>query len=369
MLYTYLYMTTRSNAHPLRIFWISGLLTLLTAAIVGVQAGPASLWIFTILVLLEVTFSFDNAVINGKILARMSPFWQQLFLTVGILFAVFIVRFVLPIFIVMMSSGQSFMGVVNMALYDAEAYGHTLHTAAPMINAFGGTFLMMIGLNYFLDRHKDVHWLKYIEAQLSKFGEYESFKILVMLTVAMVLYATVDKQYQAAVLSASIVGTMLHIALNLFERYFAKRQSSSKHLVGMAAFASFLYLNVLDASFSLDGVIGAFAITNEVLLIMAGLGAGAFWVRSLTIYLVRANTLGKYRYLEHGAHWAILALGIVMFIKLYHIEPPEWLTGSLGLIFIATAIISSVLERRRKRPLSAENEQYLGSPASEQSAH
>lgn len=337
-------------AHPLRIFWISGLLTLLTAAFVGYQAGPASLWIFSILVILEITFSFDNAVINGKILARMSPFWQQLFLTVGILFAVFIVRFVLPIFIVMISAGTGFMEVIDMALNHPELYGETLHEAAPMINAFGGTFLVMIGLSYFLDRHKDVHWLKYIESRLSKFGEYESFKILVMLLVAMLLYATVDERYQAVVLAASIVGTILHIGLNLFERYFSKRQSSARQLVGMAAFASFLYLNVLDASFSLDGVIGAFAITTDVLLIMAGLGAGALWVRSLTIYLVRAKTLGKYRYLEHGAHWAILALGIVMFAKLYHIEPPEWMTGSLGLIFIVTAIASSVLERRRKHP-------------------
>lgn len=338
-----------NNAHPLRIFWISGLLTLFTAGLVGYLSGPASLWIFTILVILEVTFSFDNAVINGKILARMSPFWQQLFLTVGILFAVFIVRFVLPIFIVMVSSGHGFTSVIDMAMNDAEKYGETLHQAAPMINAFGGTFLVMIGLSYFLDRHKDVHWLKHIESQLSKFGEYESFKILVMLSTAMLLYGTVGHEYQAAVLSASITGTILHIALNLFERYFSKRQSHSKHLVGMAAFASFLYLNVLDASFSLDGVIGAFAITNEVLLIMAGLGAGAFWVRSLTIYLVRANTLGKYRYLEHGAHWAILALGVVMLVKLYHIEPPEWITGSLGLVFIVTAIVSSVIEKRRSK--------------------
>lgn len=341
-------MASLSHAHPLRVFWISGLLTLLTGGIVAYYAGPAALWIYSILVILEVTFSFDNAVINSKILTKLSPFWQTMFLTVGIIFAVFIVRFVLPIVIVMISSGQDFMGVIHMALTDEKLYGHTLHEAAPMINAFGGTFLMMIGLSYFLDRHKDVHWLRFIEERLSRFGQYESFKILVMLSLAMVLYATVDQKYHTVVLAASIVGTMLHIALNLFERYFSRHLPTGRKLVGLAAFASFLYLNVLDASFSLDGVIGAFAITNEVLLIMAGLGAGAFWVRSLTIYLVRAKTLGKYRYLEHGAHWAILALGIVMFIKLYHIEPPEWMTGSLGLVFIATAIVSSVLERRRK---------------------
>lgn len=340
-------MTRPHATHPLRIFWISALLTLVVGVLVWRYLGIEGLWIFAVLVLLEVTFSFDNAVINSKILARMSPFWQQLFLTVGIVIAVFVVRFILPVVIVMISSGHGFMNVIDMALHDAARYSATLHEAAPMINAFGGTFLIMIGVNYFLDRKKDVHWLGRIERWLSKFGEYESFKILVMLTIAMVLFATVEEKYQLTVLVASIFGTMLHIALDLFGRYFGARQSTSKVLVGMAAFASFIYLNVLDASFSLDGVIGAFAITTDVILIMAGLGAGALWVRSLTIYLVRTHTLGKYRYLEHGAHWAILALGVVMLTKLYHVEPPEWLTGSLGLIFVATAVITSILERRR----------------------
>lgn len=340
-------MNRLHNAHPLRIFWVSALLTLALGALVFHWLALAGLWVFLILVVLEVTFSFDNAVINSKILERMSPFWQQLFLTVGILFAVFIVRFVLPVFIVMLSSKLGFANVIDLALNHPDEYGKTLHEASPMINAFGGTFLIMIGVNYFMDRNKDIHWLGRVEAWLSRFGQYESFKILIMLLVAMGLYFTVDEKYQTTVLVASIIGTMLHIALDLFGRYFASKQSDAKKLVGMAAFASFIYLNVLDASFSLDGVIGAFAITSDVLLIMAGLGAGALWVRSLTVYLVRAKTLGKYQYLEHGAHWAILALGVVMLTKLYHFEPPEWFTGSIGLIFVLTAIISSVIERQR----------------------
>lgn len=335
------------SAHPLRIFWISAVLTAILGVYVFLQMGISGLWIYIVLVILEVTFSFDNAVINSKILERMSPFWQQLFLTVGIIFAVFIVRFVLPVIIVMISSGLGFMGVIDMALNDSKTYAHVLHEAAPMINAFGGTFLVMIGLNYFLDRQKDLHWLGRLERWLSKFGEYESFKILVMLCTAMVLYMTVEEKYQATVLAASIIGTILHIGLDLFGKYFGSKQSNATKLVGMAAFASFIYLNVLDASFSLDGVIGAFAISTNVLLIMVGLGAGALWVRSLTVYLVRAKTLGKYRYLEHGAHWAILALGVIMLVKLYHIEPPEWFTGSIGLIFVITAVISSVIERQR----------------------
>ena len=351
-------MKNQSNAHPLRIFWVSGLLTAILAGIVFSRMGITGLWLFCILVVLEVTFSFDNAVVNSKILSQMSRLWQQLFLTVGILFAVFIVRFVLPIFIVMLSSNLDFMKVVDLALNEPQEYGETLHAAAPIINAFGGTFLVMIGISYFMDRRKDVHWLKRIESWLSRAGQYETFKVFVMLSVAMGLYLSVDERYHTIVLVASIIGTMLHIGIELFGNYFASKQSSHKQLVGMAAFASFVYLNILDASFSLDGVIGAFAITNDILLIMAGLGAGALWVRSLTIYLVRTKMLGKYQYLEHGAHWAILALGAVMLIKLYHVEPPEWLIGSLGLIFIATAVVSSIIEKRRSARQN--NDQYVG---------
>jgi len=331
----------------LRIFLPSLVISIVVGLLIGLRAPLADLWIFAILVILEITFSFDNAVINSKVLERMSPFWQQLFLTVGIIFAVFIIRFVLPIVLVVLSSGQSFGSVVDMALHQPDQYADTLSAAAPIINAFGGSFLLMIGLDYFLDRKKDIHWLGKIEVALSKFGAYDSFKILVMLLVALGLYATVDSHYKAIVLVASIVGIVLHIALNLFGEYFGNRQSHATHLVGMAAFASFIYLNILDASFSLDGVIGAFAISTNILLIMAGLGVGALWVRSLTIYLVRAKTLSQYRYLEHGAHWAILALGIIMLVKLYHIEPAEWFTGSVGLLFIITAVISSILERKK----------------------
>ena len=341
-------MKTLHAAHPVRIFWISSLITLGLGVLVVNKLGLSGLWIYLILVILEVTFSFDNAIINSKVLAKLSPLWQKLFLTLGIFIAVFVVRFLLPIVIVMIASSQGFMDVVNMALHDAKAYGETLHTAAPMIDAFGGTFLIMIGISYFMDRKKDIHWLGRIEQKLASAGRFENLKVLVMLSVAMVMYATVDEAYRTTVLGASILGVMLHMGLELLGHAFESTQTTrAAQQVGMAAFASFLYLEVLDASFSFDGVIGAFAITNDVLLIIAGLGAGAIWVRSLTVYLLRTGTLTKYRYLEHGAHWAILALGVVMFAKLYHIEPPEWMTGALGLIFIATAVISSVIERRR----------------------
>lgn len=350
-------MTALHSTHPLRIFWLSGIITILLGILVGVIDGFVGLWIFAILVVLEVTLSFDNAVVNSKVLATMSRFWQMIFLTVGIFVAVFVVRFLLPIVIVQIASGLGFMEVVQLALNDAEKYGHVLHEAAPMIDAFGGAFLLMVALSYFLDREKDVHWLKKIEPWLAKAGQFDNMRVCLMLALAAVLYFTVGEKYQEVVLVSSVLGILLHLGLGLLSSFFARHEESEqaaskkagsiKAKTGMAAFASFMYLEVLDASFSFDGVIGAFAITSSILLIIAGLGAGAIWVRSMTVYLLRTGTLAKYRYLEHGAHWAILALGMVMMAKLYGVELPEWFVGGIGLVFVATAVVSSVLEKRR----------------------
>lgn len=345
------------HAHPLRIFWPSLLLTVVLSGVVAYHDGLAGLWLFIILIALELTFSFDNAIVNSKVLRTMSRFWQTIFLTVGIIVAVFVVRFLLPIVIVMAASGLGFGDVVHLALNDPERYGEVLHEASPMINAFGGAFLLMIGLNYFLDRHKETHWIRRIEPFLTRLGRFTGIKIIIMLLVTALLYLTVSDTYQTVVLVSSLAGIILHVTLTSLSSIFSRRAQSKldstaqKHYVqtGWAAFASFIYLEFLDASFSFDSVIGAFAITTSVLLIIAGLGVGAIWVRSLTVYLLRSGTLTRYRYLEHGAHWAILALGTMMMLKLYGIEPPEWVTGSLGLVFVLTALVTSILERSYAR--------------------
>lgn len=338
-------------SHPFRIFAISGTLTIILGIVMAWYGGLSALWLFVVLAILEVTFSFDNAVLNSRILARMSPLWQKLFLTVGIFIAVFVVRFALPIVIVQFATGLGFTEVVNLALNQPERYSEELHHAAPVIDAFGGTFLLMIGVSYFLDHDKVIHWLRPIERAMARAGRIRFIKLIVMSLVALLLYLTVDAELKHTVLLSSALGIALQFGLNSMSVFFDKSMSKGsqvKHQVGLAAFASFMYLEVLDASFSFDGVIGAFAITTSVVLIVAGLGVGALWVRSLTVYLMRAGTLAKYRYLEHGAHWAILALGIVMLAKLYHVELPEWMTGSLGLVFIATAITTSVIEKNRQ---------------------
>lgn len=344
------------RSHPLRIFAISGFLTAALGLYMLAVGGLSLLWLYVVLVLLEVTFSFDNAVVNSRILVRLSPLWQTLFLTVGIFFAVFVVRFLLPIVIVMATTGLGGEKVVDLALNHPEDYAHELEKASPSIGAFGGTFLLMIGLYYFVDRQKNIHWLKRTEKALARAARISYIQLVAMLSVALLLYLTVETGLKETIAVASLLGILLHVGLGAVSKYFEKRHnhtSQTAKQVGWAAFASFMYLQILDASFSFDGVIGAFAITNMVLLIMAGLGAGALWVRSMTVYLVRAGTLSKYQYLEHGAHWAILVLGLVMLAKLYHIELPEYITGSLGLVFIVTAVASSIIEKRREKKETA----------------
>ncbi len=323
-----------------RIYWFAALATLTIWALIGFNMGPEALFIVLVLTLLETTFSADNAVVNSKVLITMSPMWQRLFMTVGIFIAVFVVRFALPILIVMVTAGLGGREVLDLALHHPKEYEEHLEKSAPVINAFGGTFLLMIALSYFIDYQKKTHWFGFLERYLGKLGKFDNITVFFMLLASIVMFFTVDPAYHTTILIASISAMALHIGLELLSAVMGghEKQLTVKHKVGLAAFASFMYLEVLDASFSLDGVIGAFALTNDVIIIMAGLGAGAVWVRAMTIHLVRTNALQRYIFLEHGAHWAIALLGGVMLLHLYHIELPEWLVGSMGIIMISAAV-------------------------------
>jgi uncharacterized protein len=334
----------------LRHYWVALLLTLVIWGVTFGVAGTDILFTVVVLTLLEITFSIDNAVINSKVLVTMSPLWQRLFMTVGIFLAVFVIRFALPLLIVVFSAGLSIPDTFNLALNHPHEYEKHLHEAIPAISTFGGTFLLMIALNYFIDKRKRIFWIDSIERPLVRLDRYENITSFIMLGVTLVLYITSPADLRPTVLIAAIAAMALHIGLNLLDSIFEKQQDQMaeiKQKVGWAAFISFIYLEVLDASFSMDGVIGAFALTSNIFVILAGLGAGAVWVRAMTVHLVRAKTLTKYRFLEHGAHWAIAFLGLVMFARLYHVELPEWSVGTISLGTIATAIWWSRVTRHR----------------------
>ena len=328
----------------------------------GIAAAFNFLLIAFILGLMEVSLSFDNAVVNATVLKNMSPLWQQRFLTWGIFIAVFGMRFLFPIVIVAIVSNLGFGTVVNLAFNDGEQYGRYLEEAHISISAFGGTFLMLVFLKYLLDYEKEVHWLGGIERRLASIGRLDTVQVLltgVLLLLAVQFLvqdtftpkegAVVTGQKFTALLSGT-VGILTYIFVDGLSGLFDSDKIAAN--AGKAGLASFLYLEVLDASFSLDGVIGAFAITTEVAIITAGLTIGAAFVRSLTLLLVHTGTLANFRYLEHGAHYGIGALATIMIISLNrNIHIPELITGLIGVGFIVLSLYSSVQYNRRNKGL------------------
>ena len=330
--------------HPFRIFVISGFITLLSLVGVGYYLGLQPLLLTFVLILIEITFSFDNAIINARVLAGMSKFWQDMFMTVGIFIAVFGMRLVFPIVLVMVTAGLSAPDVVNLALGHPDDYAKALNHAHPYIASFGGMFLLMLCLAFFFDPSRKVLWINVIERPLQRLGQWWIYTGISFVVLALLAALPINQHPKETLLAGSI-GIVLYLALHMVTEAFTRKQASiagtAVSRTAMAGFMSFLYLQVLDGSFSLDGVIGAFAVTQDVILIAIGLGVGALWVRSLTLLMVRRNTLGVYRYLEHGAHYTIGILALFLLSGLF-LDIPEVFAGLAGLIIVGLSITSSL---------------------------
>ncbi|HWH07260.1 MAG TPA: DUF475 domain-containing protein [Candidatus Paceibacterota bacterium] len=325
----------------MKTFLVPTLASILVLIAIFVWGGWAAFTLAVLLTILEVTLSFDNAVINARILQQMDEKWQRRFLTWGILVAVFGTRLVLPIIIVAASVAMSPWAVAQLAAFNPEEYGHLLEGAHTAIAAFGGSFLLMVALKYFFDDAKSVHWIRTVERHLARWGRIEAIEIGLALSLLGIISFFAGNA--GTILSAGIIGIVLFIAMQGIANSFSVE---AENAVAVGSAALFLYLNVLDAAFSLDGVIGAFAITSSIPIIVAGLGIGAYYVRSLTIYFVRQKTLDTLVFLEHGAHWAILGLAGAMLMSLFF-HVPEVITGLVGLIFVGTAAYSSVQAIRK----------------------
>lgn len=354
------------------IFRWSFLVTAASLVTAWIYGSWTAMILCLLLGILEISLSFDNAVVNATVLRKMSKFWQQIFLTIGILIAVFGMRLVFPLLVVSLAAQIGMWDALMLALekgdpHEPGTYGYIMAAASPQIYAFGGAFLMVLFLNYIFE-HRDVHWLHWIERPLGLVGKHTQFGFFnlasVFVTAAVVtlvgLFVASDP---TSILIAGGLGLLAYLGVDALGKVFnieteeeaeeeaikaATAPSKLVILTGKAAFMSFLYLEFLDASFSFDGVIGAFAITSDPIIIALGLGLiGAMFVRSITIYLVRQGTLDEYIYLEHGAHWAIGALAAVMFIGIgVHVN--EIITGLLGVGIIGASFVSSLVYKRAK---------------------
>jgi uncharacterized protein len=315
----------------------------------GTLGGMAQiLWIVFVLSILEISLSFDNAVVNASVLKEMDEVWQRRFLTWGIAFAVFGMRIVFPLAIVAIAANVGPIEAAQLSLNNPREYERLVSSAHVGIAGFGGAFLAMVGLKFFFDRDKDVHWIRWIEEQLSKFAALPAAEIALLLLVLWGISSLLPSDEALTFVIAGILGLVTFIAVEGLNTIL-EISEEKKRLAGAAVrsgLGGFLYLNVLDASFSFDGVIGAFALSNNMVIIALGLSIGAMFVRSMTIHLVRQGTLAQYRFLEHGAFWAIIALGAIMLISArYHI--PETITGVIGAVLIGLSLWWSVRFNKR----------------------
>ena len=311
-----------------------------------------SLWIAAVLGVLEVSLSFDNAVVNASVLRNWNAFWQRLFLTVGIIVAVFGMRLIFPVLIVCVATRLGLLDVWHMALNNPDEYARNLTSRHAEVAAFGGAFLLLVFLNFLFDEEKELHWLGWIEEKVGKYGS-DGFAILLTLLAVFGAMSVVPEARKLPVLTAGVVGTLVYVGVHWFSGLLEEEESDPNigKIVSQGSIGGFIYLEVLDASFSFDGVIGAFAITNDVVIIMLGLAIGAMFVRSMTVFLVHQGTLEQFVFLEHGAHYAIGILALIMFASVeYHI--PEWFTGLSGVAFILVSIWSSIRYRHRHEHLA-----------------
>ncbi len=317
----------------------------------GTVGGMAQvLWIVLVLSILEVSLSFDNAVVNASVLKEMDEVWQRRFLTWGIAFAVFGMRIVFPVAIVAIAASVGPIEAVRLSLNNPAEYERLVESAHVGIAGFGGAFLAMVGLKFFFDNDKDIHWIGAIERQLAKFAALPAAEIALLLLVLWGISSLLEPGDALTFLVAGMLGLVTFIAVEGVNTIL-EISEEKKRLAGAAVrsgLGGFLYLNVLDASFSFDGVIGAFALSNNMVVIALGLSIGAMFVRSMTIHLVRQGTLAQYRFLEHGAFWAIITLGAIMLASAspaLHI--PETITGIIGAVLIGLSLWWSVRFNRR----------------------
>ncbi|WP_410000269.1 DUF475 domain-containing protein [Novosphingobium sp. APW14] len=314
----------------------------------NIAATASMLWIILVLSILEVSLSFDNAVVNAAVLKDMDDVWQRRFLTWGMVIAVFGMRIVFPLAIVAIAAGLGPMDALQLSLNNPAEYERIVSSAHVGIAGFGGAFLAMVGLSFFFDGEKDVHWIEWIEEKLSLVSNIKAAEIALLLLVLYAISGMLPADEALTFMVAGVLGLVTFIAVEAISTILEMREEALKlqGAVVRSGLGGFLYLNILDASFSFDGVIGAFALSNNMVIIALGLSIGAMFVRSMTIHLVKQGTLAEYRYLEHGAFWAIIALGVIMLLSAkFHI--PETVTGLIGAVLIGLSLWWSIRHNRR----------------------
>lgn len=300
-----------------------------------------------LLSILEISISFDNAVVNATVLDKMTETWKRRFLTWGMLVAVFGMRFFFPLLIVSITGGYSLIDSFRMALSKPEDYSKMMLDAHLAVSSFGGAFLLMVFLHFFTNEDKESHWIEFIEKPFQKFANFNSAELVIALLIVLAITQYLPTENHVTFLTSAIWGLVVYLLVHgLSDLLGSSEMAGIKWL--SSGLGLFLYLEVLDASFSFDGVVGAFALSTDLFVIMTGLSIGAFFVRGLTLYLVEKQTLSQFAFLEHGAFYALGALAFFMLLDpFFHFS--EWLTAVTGATILVISVLWSIHVDRKNR--------------------
>jgi uncharacterized protein len=293
-----------------------------------------SVAIVTGLIVFEVVNSVDNAIVNASVLRTMSLLWRRRFLIIGILTSVFLVRFLLPLVIIWVSVPSINASNIFLAFTgQSEVARQAIEIQKPLILMFGGVFLLYLYFHWlFLEKKEPLFLERFLK---EKHGVW--FFAFAAISLVFIMYLA--RSNPMMMLAAAIGSATFFILYGLKETAEANERNMMAGTVGLSDFSKFVYLEVLDATFSFDGVIGAFAFTINLLLILVGIGIGAIVVRQLTIKGI--DKLAKYRYLKNGALSSIGFLGLFMLIEGFGVELPSVLPIVVTFFFVGYAFYKS----------------------------
>lgn len=287
------------------------------------------------LVLFETVSSIDNAVINAQVLSTMSDRAKKWFLTWGLIIAVFALRGLLPFAIIWaVNPALGPVGVFTAAFSADPAVKESVEKSAPILLIGGGTFLLFLFFHWiFLEpKHFGLRGERFIYSQ----GVW--FYAVVSILLAAITWFSLQKDPMMAF--AAVIGSTAFFITHGFKENAEKaEQELLKADSGKSDLSKIFYLEAIDATFSIDGVLGAFAFTLSIPLILIGNGIGAFVVREATIKGI--NTIKKYIYLKNGAMYSVFFLGLIMLVDSFGLHIPHAVTPLVTITIISYFFIKS----------------------------
>lgn len=307
--------------------------------------------------LFEIISSIDNAVVNADVLATMSPRWRKWFLFYGIAFAVFVMRGLLPLLIVYFSAPGITLADAFAATFSSSGQAKQIINAQkPILLAAGGVFLIFLFVHWlFLETKRYVFFL---ERHIHK-HYYFWFYAVVSLMLLVIVWTTL--RLAPSIALGAVVGSTSFFIVSGFKENVAQKERELLHASRESGktndavdISKVLYLELIDATFSIDGVLGAFAFTVSVPLILIGNGIGALVVRYFTVHGVK--TVQKYAYLKNGAMYSIGFLGIIMMAESLGREIPLWVSPVITFCVVGLFLYLSHRELAQRDALPAGRE-------------